>query len=126
MSLLVWLQLIEGLVHCLYQLVLCNQELLHLWVVVVGIIGLSVAHLVIAVVVPRVNHLRDIDKRHTYFRIKMKPQTICCDFYLSLLKDKVVDKVPKQSHDSHQALTSIKLNIKHDATNDSQPDSGGS
>ncbi len=59
MSLLVWLQLIEGLVHCLYQLVLCNQELLHLWVVVVGIIGLSVAGLDNVVVVPRVHHLKD-------------------------------------------------------------------
>jgi hypothetical protein len=27
------------------------------------------------------------------------------------LSDEVVDKVPKQSHDSHQALTSMKLNI---------------
>jgi hypothetical protein len=29
-------------------------------------------------------------------------------FYLS---DEVVDKVPKQSHDSHQALTSMQQNI---------------
>jgi hypothetical protein len=59
------------------------------------------------VVVPCVHHLRDFDKKYKYFRIEMKPQTICCDFYLSLLKDEIVDKVPKQFHDSHQALTSM-------------------
>jgi hypothetical protein len=91
----------------LHQLVLCGQELLCLWVVVVGIVGLSVTSLAIAVVVPCVHHLRDIDKEYKYFRIKTKPQPICCDFYLSLLKDEVMDKVPKQSHDSHQALTSM-------------------
>jgi hypothetical protein len=59
LSLLVWLQLIEGVEHCLHQLVLCSQELLHLWVVVVGIVGLSVAGLTLVVVVPRVHHLKD-------------------------------------------------------------------
>jgi hypothetical protein len=59
-SLLVRLQLIECLEHCLHQLVLCGQELLHLWVVVVGIAGLSVASLTVAVVVPCVHHLKDI------------------------------------------------------------------
>jgi hypothetical protein len=44
----------------LHQLVLCGQELLHLWVVVVGIAGLSVASLTVAVVVPCVHHLKDI------------------------------------------------------------------
>jgi hypothetical protein len=68
----------------LHQLVLCSQELLHLWVVVVGIIGLSIAGLAVAVVVPCVHHLRDFDKKYKYFRIEMKPQTICRDFYLSL------------------------------------------
>jgi hypothetical protein len=57
-SLLVWLQLIECLKHCLHQLVLGSQELLHLWVVV-GIVGLGVAGLTIVVVVPHVHHLRD-------------------------------------------------------------------
>jgi hypothetical protein len=57
LNLLVWLQLIKGLEHCLHQLVLCSQELLYLWVVVVGIVGLSVAGLAVAVVVPRVHHL---------------------------------------------------------------------
>jgi hypothetical protein len=88
-------------------LVLGSQELLHLWVVV-GIVGLSVAGLTVVVVVPHVHHLRDFDKKYKYFRIESKPKTICCDFYLSLLKDKVVDKVAKRSHDSHQALTSMK------------------
>jgi hypothetical protein len=45
---------------------------------------------------------------YKYFRIELYPKTVCCDFYLS---DEVLDKVPKQSHDSHQALTSMKQNI---------------
>jgi hypothetical protein len=90
--LLVRLQLIECLKHCLHQLVLGSQELLHLWVIV-GIVGLGVAGLIIAVVFPHVQHLRYF--LYKYFRIESKPQTICCDFYLSLLKDEVVDKVPE-------------------------------
>jgi hypothetical protein len=57
-SLLARLQLIECLKHCLHQLVLSSQELLHLWVAI-AIVGLGVAGLTIAVVVPRVHHLRD-------------------------------------------------------------------
>jgi hypothetical protein len=45
---MVRLQLFEGLERCSHQLVLCSQELLHLWVVVIGIVGLSVAGLTIA------------------------------------------------------------------------------
>jgi hypothetical protein len=88
LSLLVQLQLIEGLEHCLHQLVLCSQELLHLWVVVVvGIIGLSVASLTVEMVVPRVHHLRNFWRRDTkIFQNRIKPQTICCDFYLPLFK----------------------------------------
>jgi hypothetical protein len=67
--------------------------------------------LAIVVVVPCVHHLRVFDKKYKYFRIETKPQTICCDFYLSLLKDEVVAKVPKQPHDSHQALT--RMETKH-------------
>jgi hypothetical protein len=93
--------------HCLHQLILGSQELLHLWVVV-GIVDLSVAGLTIVVVVPHVHHQRDFDKKYKYFRIESKPQTICCDFYLSLIKDEVVDKVLQRSHDSNQALTSMK------------------
>jgi hypothetical protein len=107
LSLLVRLSLIECLEHFLHQLVLCGQELLHLWVVVVRIASLSVTGLAIAVVVPCVHYLRDFDKEYKYFRIETKLQTICYDFYLSLLKDEVMDKVPKQTHDSHQALTSM-------------------
>jgi hypothetical protein len=57
-SLLVRLQLIEHLKHNLHKLILCSYELLHLWVVV-GIVGLVVASLTIAVIVPCVHHLRD-------------------------------------------------------------------
>jgi hypothetical protein len=42
----------------LHQLVLHGQKLLHLWVVVVGIVGLTVA-----VVVPDAHHLRNIWRR---------------------------------------------------------------
>jgi hypothetical protein len=59
----VWLELIECLEHCLRQPVLHGQELLHLWVVVVGIVGLSVVCLAIAVVVPHVHHLRNVWRR---------------------------------------------------------------
>jgi hypothetical protein len=57
-NLLVRLQMIECLKHCLHQLILSSYELLHLWIVV-GIVGLVVASLAIAMVVPRVHHLRD-------------------------------------------------------------------
>jgi hypothetical protein len=53
------------------------------------------------------------------------PKRYVVIFIYLYLKDEVVDRVPKRSHDSHQALTSIK-NIKHDATNDSRHDLGGS
>jgi hypothetical protein len=42
----------------LHQLVLHGQELLHLWVAIVSIVCLTVA-----VVVPRVHHLRNIWRR---------------------------------------------------------------
>jgi hypothetical protein len=58
------LELIECLEHCLHQLVLHGQELLHLWVVVIGIVGLSVVGLTIAVVVPHVHHLRNVWRRY--------------------------------------------------------------
>jgi hypothetical protein len=50
--------MVELLKHCLHQLILGSYELVHLWVVV-GIVGLVVADLTIAVIVPRVHHLRD-------------------------------------------------------------------
>jgi hypothetical protein len=37
----------------------CVARTLHLWVVLVGIVGLSVAGLTVGVVVPRVHHLKD-------------------------------------------------------------------
>jgi hypothetical protein len=40
-------------------------------------------------------------------------------FIYLYLRDEVVDKVPKQSHDSHQVLTRMKQNIKHNVTNNS-------
>jgi hypothetical protein len=60
--LLVWLQMVERLKYCLHQLILCVYELLHLWVVV-GIVGLIVASLTIALSVPRGHHLSDFFKK---------------------------------------------------------------
>jgi hypothetical protein len=50
--------MVERLKYCLHQLILRGYELLHLWVVV-GIVVLVVASLAIALIVPRVHHLRD-------------------------------------------------------------------
>jgi hypothetical protein len=57
-NLLVQLQMVEHLKHCLHQLILSNYELLHLWVVV-GIVGLIVAGLTFALIILRVHDLRD-------------------------------------------------------------------
>jgi hypothetical protein len=53
------------------------------------------------------------------------PQLYAVIFIYLYLGDEVVVKVPKQSHDSHQALTSMKQNIKHNVTNDPRHDLGG-
>jgi mannitol-specific phosphotransferase system IIBC component len=57
-NLLVRLQIIECLEHSLHKLILSGYELLHLRVVV-GVVGLVVASLTVALIVPRVHHLRD-------------------------------------------------------------------
>jgi hypothetical protein len=49
---------VEHLKHCLHQLILSSYELLHLWVVV-GIIGLVVPGMTVALIVLHVHHLRD-------------------------------------------------------------------
>jgi hypothetical protein len=67
MSLLVWLQMIESLKHSMHKLILCGYELLQLRVVV-GIVGLVIAGLAIALIVSRVHHLRDFfEKRGISF-----------------------------------------------------------
>jgi hypothetical protein len=45
----------------LHELALRGQKLLHMWVVVFGIVGLT-----IAMVVPRVHHLRNVWRRDVY------------------------------------------------------------
>jgi hypothetical protein len=57
-NLLVQLQMVE----CLHKLILSGYELLHLRVVVgiVGIVGLAIAGLAIALFVPHVHYLRDL------------------------------------------------------------------
>jgi hypothetical protein len=59
--------------------------LLHLWVVV-GIVGLVVAGLTIAVIIPRVHHLKIFDKRYISILESNQTPTICCDFYFPLFK----------------------------------------
>jgi hypothetical protein len=53
--------MVECLEHSLHKLILSGYELLHLRVVigVVGIIGLAIAGLTVALIVPHVHHLRD-------------------------------------------------------------------
>jgi hypothetical protein len=58
---LVRLQMVEYLEHNLHKLIMSGYELLHLRVVVavVGIVGLAVVGLTVALIVPRVHHQRD-------------------------------------------------------------------
>jgi hypothetical protein len=61
-NLLVQLQMVECLEHSPHKLILSGYELLHLRVVVgiVGIVGLAIAGLAIALFVPHVHYLRDL------------------------------------------------------------------
>jgi hypothetical protein len=52
----------------------------------------------------------------------LNPQLYAVIFIYLYLEDEVVDKVPNQSCDSHQILTSMKQNITHDTTNDPRHD----
>jgi hypothetical protein len=117
MSLLVGLQVAEGLQYNLHQLILRSNQLLKVdgvvWVVVV------VAGLAVALVVPCVHHQTDwLDKSIRFYETQLYAQGVdgrkCCHF-IYLIKDELMDKVPKQSHDSHRALTSKTTTSKHDA-----------
>jgi hypothetical protein len=57
-NLLVRLQMIEHLTHCFHQLILHCYKLLQL-LAVVAIVGLVVAGLAVALIIPRVHHVRD-------------------------------------------------------------------
>jgi hypothetical protein len=50
--------MVECLEYSLHKLILSGYELLHLRVVV-GVVGLAIAGLTIALIVPYVHHLRD-------------------------------------------------------------------
>jgi hypothetical protein len=50
--------MVECLEYSLHKLILSGYELLHL-MIVVGVVGLDVAGLTIALLVPCVHHLRD-------------------------------------------------------------------
>jgi hypothetical protein len=90
--------MVECLEDSLHKLILCGYELLHLRVVVgiAGIVGLGVAGLAVALIVPRVHHLRDFsEERYKFSKIRSKPQ-LCAMIFINLyLKDEVLDKVPK-------------------------------
>jgi hypothetical protein len=52
------------------------------------------------------------EDKYTYFRIESYPETIYAVIFIyPYLSDEVVDKMPKQSHDSHQALASMQPDI---------------
>jgi hypothetical protein len=55
------LQMVECLERSQHKLILSDYELFHLRVVVgvIGIVGMVVAGLTVALIVPRVHHLRD-------------------------------------------------------------------
>jgi hypothetical protein len=57
----VQLQMVECLEYSLHELILSGYELLYLRVVV-DVVGVVVAGLIIAWIVPCVHHLRDFDK----------------------------------------------------------------
>jgi hypothetical protein len=57
-NLRVRLQMVECLEYDLQELILCGHELLYLRVVV-GVVGVAVAGLTVAQIVPCVHHLRD-------------------------------------------------------------------
>jgi hypothetical protein len=61
-NLLVWLQMVECLEYNLHELNLSGYELLYLRLVV-RVVGLLVACLTVARIVPCVHHLRDFGKR---------------------------------------------------------------
>jgi hypothetical protein len=61
-NLRVWLQIVECLEYSLHELILSAYELLYLSVVG-GVLGVSIAGLTVAWIVPCVHHLRDFDKR---------------------------------------------------------------
>jgi hypothetical protein len=62
-NLRVRLQMVECLEYSLQELILTGYELLYLRIVV-GVVGVAVAGLTIAWIVPCVHHLRDFDKRN--------------------------------------------------------------
>jgi hypothetical protein len=55
--------MVECLEYSLQELILTGYELLYLRIVV-GVVGVAVAGLTIAWIVPCVHHLRDFDKRN--------------------------------------------------------------
>jgi hypothetical protein len=87
------LEMVECLEYNLHEQILSGYELLYLGIVV----GVAIAGLTIALIVPCVHHLRDLgQERYKFSRIKTP--TICCDFFINLyLKVGVMDKVPKHA-----------------------------
>jgi hypothetical protein len=85
-NLRVRLQMVECLEYNLHELILSGYELLYLRVVV----GLAVACLTVAWIVPCVHHLRYFDERD------ISNLNYMLDFFINLyLRDEVTGKVPK-------------------------------
>jgi mannitol-specific phosphotransferase system IIBC component len=70
-NLRVRLQMVEYLEYNLHELILSGYELLYQRVVV-GVVGVAIAGLTIAQIVPCVHHLRDFYKRDISF-LESKP-----------------------------------------------------
>jgi hypothetical protein len=114
MSLLVGLQVVEGLQYSLHQLILCSNQLLK----VDGVIGVVVVvtRLAIALVVPCVHHLTGRLDKSKIDGTQLYAQGVDgkkCYHFINLIKDEVVNKVLKQSHDLHQALPSMTATSKN-------------
>jgi hypothetical protein len=64
-NLLVGLHVVEGLQHCLHQLILGGDQLFEVNIVV-GVVVVGIVGLIIAGVVPCVHHLRNVWRKEVY------------------------------------------------------------
>jgi hypothetical protein len=78
-NLLVQLQMVECLEYSLHKPILSGYEL-HNLRIVVGVVGLAIVGLTIALIVLCVHHLRDFSQERYKFS-RIETSTICCDFY---------------------------------------------
>jgi hypothetical protein len=115
MSLLVGLQVVEGLQYNLHQLILHSNQLLEVDEVV-GVVVVA-RHCTGCSLCSPSNGL--IAKSIRFYRTQLYAEGVDekkCYHFIYLIKDEVMDKVPKQSRDSHRAPTSKIATSKHDAS----------